>query len=37
MIYNPVDGAMIDAGQPFPSVNSLDNRARANDNASSDL
>jgi hypothetical protein len=28
---------MIDAGQPFPSINSLDNRVQANDDRSYDL
>ena len=36
-IYNPLDGTMIDAGQPFPSVNSLDERVVANEDGSFDL
>lgn len=36
-LYNPVDGTMIDNGQPFPSVNALDNRVVINDDASVDL
>jgi hypothetical protein len=36
-IYNPLDGTMIDNGQPFPSVNSLDGRVTANPDGSYDL
>jgi hypothetical protein len=36
-LYNPADGTMIDNGQPFPSVNALDNRVAINDDHSVDL
>jgi hypothetical protein len=36
-LYNPLNGTMIDNGQPFPSVNALDNRVTINDDASVDL
>jgi hypothetical protein len=36
-IYNPTDGTMIDNGQPFPSINSLDGRVVANQDRSFDL
>jgi hypothetical protein len=36
-IYNPTDGTMIDNGQPFPSINSLDTRVTANPDRSFDL
>lgn len=36
-IYNPFDGTMIDNGQPFPSINSMDTRVTANPDGSFDL
>jgi hypothetical protein len=36
-IYNPVDGTMIDQGQPFPSVNALDGRVKPNADGSYDI
>jgi hypothetical protein len=36
-IYNPTNGTMIDNGQPFPSINSLDGRVAANPDGSYDL
>jgi hypothetical protein len=36
-LYNPTDGTMIDNGQPFPSINSLDTRVTANPDGSFDL
>jgi hypothetical protein len=36
-LYNPVNGTMIDNGQPFPSINGLDARVEANDDGSFDL